>query len=194
VKLNTRNIVWVFLGILFALGSLWIHYQIKVEMPRGGSPDPGQFQVGNEAPDFSAPDLRGREVVLSELQGHKVVVLDFWATWCGPCLRAMPDLEEVHREFAERGVVVVALNLGEDPERARSFIKRQGYTFRVVADQDRAIAERFGVRAIPTLVVVGTDGRIAWTRVGYEPNEARELRALLDQLTEERPSSGSAAS
>jgi len=106
----------------------------------------------------------------------------------------MPNLEEVHREFAERGVVVVALNLGEDPERARSFIKRQGYTFRVVADQDRAIAERFGVRAIPTLVVVGTDGRIAWTRVGYEPNEARELRALLDQLTEERPSSGSAAS
>ena len=133
MKLNTRNIVWVILGILFALGSLWIHYQIKVEMPRGGSPDPGQFQVGNEAPDFSAPDLRGREVVLSELQGHKVVVLDFWATWCGPCLKAMPDLEEVHREFAERGVVVVALNLGEDPERARSFIKRQGYTFRVVA-------------------------------------------------------------
>ena len=128
------------------------------------------------------------------MQGHKGVVLDFWATWCGPCLRAMPDLEEVHREFAERGVVVVALNLGEDPERARSFIKRQGYTFRVGADQDRAIAERFGVRAIPTLVVVGTDGRIAWTRVGYEPNEARELRALLDQLTEERPSSGSAAS
>ena len=100
-------------------------------------------------------DGTGRELTLADFRGQ-VVLVNVWATWCGPCLKAMPDLEEVHREFAERGVVVVALNLGEDPERARSFIKRQGYTFRVVADQDRPIAERFGVRAIPTLVVVGT--------------------------------------
>ena len=191
MKLNTRNIIWVLVGILFALGSIVIHYQVKVEMPRGGHAGAGQLgdiRVGSESPDFSATDLRGRQVVLSEFRDRKVVVVDFWATWCGPCLMAMPALQEVYDEFEGREVEILAVNLGEDSERVRRFVERNNYTFRVVVDRNQAIGKRFGVSAIPALVVVGTDGRIEWIQVGYSPNEADELRQLLERLTRESQS------
>ena len=97
------------------------------------------------------------ELVLSK---DNVVAADFWATWCGPCLMAMPALQEVYDDFEGRGVEFLAVNFGEDPERARRFIERKNYTFRVVLDPDQAIGKRFGVSAIPVLVVVGVDGRM----------------------------------
>ena len=89
MRLNKQNIILVLIGSLFALGSIWIHYQVKIEMSRGehaAASQLGEIRVGSESPDFSATDLRGRQVVLSEFRNHKVVVVDFWATWW-----AMPD-------------------------------------------------------------------------------------------------------
>ena len=195
MRLNTRNIIWVLVGILFVLGSIVIHYQVKVEMPRRGRADAGQLgniRVGSESPDFSATDLRGRQVVLSKFRNRKVVVVDFWTTWCGPCIKAMPALQELYDEFEGREVEILAVNLGEDPERVRRFVERKNYTFRVVADRDRAIGKRFAVSAIPVLVVVGTDGRIEWLQIGYSPKKADELRPLLERLTRESQSVGSA--
>ena len=69
--------------------------------------------MGSPSPDFSASDLQGRSVVLSEFQDRKVVLLDFWATWCAPCVQTMPKLQEIHEEFEERNVEILAVNLGE---------------------------------------------------------------------------------
>jgi len=192
VRLNARNIIWALLAISFVAGSIWIHYQVKIEMTQGRSGGAALFQGGDAPPDFSATDLQGRQVVLSEFRQGKVVVLDFWATWCSPCVIAMPELQKIHDEFAARGVEIIAINFGEDPGRARRFIERNDYTFRVVVDQDRSIGERFGLRAIPMQVVIGTDGRIVWTRVGYAPHEMEELRELLENLTPAHPSGESA--
>ena len=74
VRLNTRNILWALLAISFVAGSIWIHYQVKIEMPRGGFVDAGLFQAGDALPDFSATDLHGRQVVLSKFHHRKVVV------------------------------------------------------------------------------------------------------------------------
>ena len=74
VRLNTRNIIWALLAISFVAGSIWIHYQVKVEMPRGGSVGAGLFQAGDASPKFSATDLQGRQMVWSELQHRKVVM------------------------------------------------------------------------------------------------------------------------
>ena len=131
--------------------------------------------------------------MLSEFRDRKVVVLDFWATWCGPCLMAMPALQEIYNEFEGRGVEILSVNLGENPELIRRFIERKNYTFRVVADRDQAIGKRFGVSAIPVLLVVGAEGRIERIQVGYSPNEADELRQLLERLTGEDQSVGPAA-
>jgi peroxiredoxin len=187
VNPSKQQIIWGAAGILFALASLKLHYEVKVEMERRGlaaSDRMGDLRVGSESPDFSATDLQGRPVVLSELRGRKAVVVDFWATWCAPCLQSMPALQQVHEEFKERQVEIVAVNLGEDPGSVRDFIERHQYTFRVVADEDRGIGGRFGVAAIPAQVVVDADGRLAWVQVGYDPGKEGELRELLERLAQ----------
>ena len=179
--------VWIFVGILFAMGSAAIHYQVKVEGIGGGSPASGQLgdlREGSEAPDFAATDMQGREIVLSEFRGRKVVVLDFWATWCGPCLLAMPGLQEVHEEFGGRGVEILAVNLGEDPEQVQEFLDRKGYTFPVVADEYFAIGGLFGVTGIPAQVVVNRDGLVESIQVGFGPGMEDDLGQLLERLTQ----------
>ncbi len=195
MTLNTKNVIWILAGILFALASIWIHYLVKVEMAPGGHASTGELgdlQVGGESPDFSGTDLQGRQVALSEFRDRKVVVLDFWATWCGPCLMAMPALQELSDEFGAHDVEVLAVNIRENPERVRDFIERKGYTFRVVMDRDGAIGDRFGVTAIPVLVVVGADGRVEWIKLGYSPKNDDGLRELLVRLRAESQSVGSA--
>ena len=196
MRLDRRKTIQVLAGILFALASIKIHYVVKVEMERSGSGDTGQLanvQVGDESPDFSATDLQGRQVTLSGFRDHKVVVVDFWATWCMPCVLAMPKLQELHEEFKGRDVEVLAVNLGEDPDMIRRFLELKKYTFRVVPDRNRMIGNRFGVRAIPALVVIDADGRIAWIRVGYNPDRADELRQVVERLTRERRAGAPAA-
>ncbi|MDE0108211.1 MAG: TlpA disulfide reductase family protein [Bryobacterales bacterium] len=184
---SKQQILWGAAGILFALASLKIHHEVKVEMEHRGlaaSDRIGDLRVGSEAPDFSATDLKGRPVVLSELRGRKAVVVDFWATWCAPCLESMPALQQVQEEFKERQVEIVAVNLGEDPGTVRGFVERHQYTFRVVADEDRAIGSRFGVAAIPAQVVVDANGLLAWVQVGYDSGKEGELRQLLEKLAQ----------
>ena len=163
-------------GILFALGG----------SGAGCAGGLGDLREGSEAPDFAAADLRGRPLALSQLRG-RVVVLDFWATWCGPCLLAMPGLQEVHEEFGGRGVEVLAVNLGEDPEDVGRFLEENGYTFAVVADEERAIGRLFGVRGIPAQVVLNQKGLVAAVEVGYDPEMKDRLRQLLERLTREDP-------
>lgn len=177
--------VWTIVGILFAISTAAIHHQVKFERVGDGSPASGQLgdlREGSEAPAFSAADLTGREIVLSEFRGRKVVVLDFWATWCGPCLLAMPGLQEIHEEFGGRGVEILAVNLGEDPETIQGFLDENGYTFPVVADQDFAIGGLFGVGGIPAQVVVNREGLVVSIQVGYGPGMEDDLRELLEPL------------
>ena len=187
MRLKKKQLIWGAAGIVFALVSIQIHYRVKVELAHDGlavTDRLGGFQVGSESPDFSAADLQGRPVVLSELRDRKAVVVDFWATWCAPCLRSMPKLQELHEEFGEHQVEVLAVNLGEDLETIEEFLQRNDYTFRVVADEDQAIGTRFGVRAIPAQLVVNADGLIEWIQTGYDPSKEDELRQLLERLTQ----------
>ncbi len=185
---NPGKIAWVAAGGLFALGSAMVHYQVKVVMLRTddvAATKLRDLQVGSESPDFSATDLEGQQVVLSEFEDQKVVLLDFWASWCPPCLEAMPTLQQLHDEFKGRPVEILAVNLGEGRDHIRSFIERGKYTFRVVLDERQTIGSQFGVTAIPALVVVDGEGRVAHTQVGYRPSSANELRELLKRLTQE---------
>lgn len=187
MRLNKKQLIWGAAGIAFALGSIKIHHKVKVELAHDGLAATnrlGDIQVGSEAPDFSAADLQGRQVVLSELRHRKAVVVDFWATWCAPCLRSMPKLQELHEDFGERQVEVLAVNLGEDLETIEEFLRRKKYTFRVVADEDQAIGARFGVNAIPSQLVVNAEGLIEWIQTGYDPGRENELRQLLERLTQ----------
>jgi thiol-disulfide isomerase/thioredoxin len=131
----------------------------------GGAPSK-PIAAGDAAPDFTLNDLEGKEVSLASLKG-KVVVLDFWASWCGPCKASMPLIDELHREFAGRDVVFLALNTSElNLDAARKYFTEKGYTYRCLLEAD-AVSVTYGVSGLPTLFIVGRDGMVAHVHRGF---------------------------
>jgi peroxiredoxin len=178
------KITWIGLGTLLAIATVAIHYEVKISLHRqhGGSVQQlGNVKVGEPAPDFSLQDLSDRPVALSSYRGQKVVVMDFWATWCGPCRMSMPGLQELQDKFKDRDLEILSVNQGEPADQVRAFIERKKYLFHVVLDSDGAVGSKYGVRAIPTLAVVDKEGVVRWLSVGNSGRED-DLRRLLEQL------------
>jgi thiol-disulfide isomerase/thioredoxin len=128
------------------------------------------------APDFTLEDLSGNTFSLSMMRG-RAVLLDFWASWCGPCRAEMPVLERLHRQFAKRGLLVVGVNVDEPRETAARFIEQQGYTFTVLLDRRLEASMLYDARALPTLVLVDAEGNV--TAYGHGTRTEAELRADL---------------
>lgn len=114
--------------------------------------------VGKDAANFTLSDLNGKSFNLSKLRG-KVVVIDFWASWCGPCRETMPHVEKLHREFKDKGLVVLGIN-DEDIDEARQFVQKNGYTFPTLVDVESAVSGLYGVTSIPQTLIIDRDGKI----------------------------------
>ncbi|HYP26206.1 MAG TPA: redoxin domain-containing protein [Blastocatellia bacterium] len=146
----------------------------KIAAPRKDNRGPRSPFIGKEAADFKLKDVSGKKVELKSLRGN-VVVLDFWATWCLPCREEMPHLEKLHREFKDKGLLVVGINV-EDSKAARSFMKKYDYTFMTLID-DGNTSVVYRVEGIPTVFVIGKDGKITDHYVGAQSEE--ELREAI---------------
>jgi len=118
--------------------------------------------AGSAPPDFSARDTAGKAVKLSDLKG-KVVLLDFWATWCPPCRVEVPNLIHIFRQFRDKGFVLISVSLDRDLEAARAFVraKEMDWVHIIDADAGRQIAEKYQVEYIPSTFVINRSGRIA---------------------------------
>ncbi|MBN2170543.1 MAG: TlpA family protein disulfide reductase [Candidatus Krumholzibacteriota bacterium] len=137
------------------------------------------------APDFTLTTLDGKEAVtLSALRG-KVVYLDFWASWCGPCRQSFPEVKKLHAEYGKGDFVVLAVNLDRSTAPALRFMDSQKAEFTAVFDQGGKVAARYGVRGIPTTVLIGADGRIAHQVSGFHPKMMPDLKARIESLLEE---------
>jgi len=145
--------------------------------------------MGMPAPDFEAELFSSKEresnavlskVKLSDLKGE-IVVLDFWATWCGPCINALPVIASVTRKFADRGVKFYAVNTGETEQEVRAFLEKAEVKPEVMLDPTGAVADLFKTDAIPQTVIVGKDGIIQIVHVGYSSLESLEKK-LGEQL------------
>lgn len=102
----------------------------------------------------------GARMSLADLKGHPVI-LDFWATWCGPCNLQAPILDRIAKRYESRGLVVLGVNVEDDPELASSFAKKKGLSYPIVTDPGHAAQQLFGVDKLPSLVVIDREGRVA---------------------------------
>jgi thiol-disulfide isomerase/thioredoxin len=148
----------------------------------GGSTGLESPLVGQPAPQFQLDLLDGPRFKLADRKG-RVVVLDFWATWCGPCLQSMPQVEEVARGFADQGVELVAVNMEEQPEAVKSMLERHKLKLTVALDRDGAVAGKYSVTAIPQTVVIDRDGKVARLFVGGGKGTVDGLKKALQELT-----------
>lgn len=148
------------------------------ELPEG----PGRvvkqasLPVGSMAPDWTLEDSAGKPHKLSEYRG-KVVVMDFWATWCGPCQMAMPGMQSLHEKLSDRGVNVLGINCWEQADPA-AFMAEKKFTYGLLVKGDD-VAKAYGVSGIPTFYVVGVDGKIIYNAVGHNPSGEAQLEKVI---------------
>jgi thiol-disulfide isomerase/thioredoxin len=173
---------------------LWkLHYatEPKFAQDEAGAPADGRSNgtesplVGQPAFAFRLDSLDGSKFQLASRKG-RVVVVEFWATWCGPCLQSMPLVDGVVREFAERNVELVAVNMEEQPEQIKSMLERHKLKIPVVLDRDGAVAAKYAVTAIPQTVVIDREGKVVRLFVGGGKKTADSLRQALQELTADK--------
>jgi cytochrome c biogenesis protein CcmG/thiol:disulfide interchange protein DsbE len=130
------------------------------------------LSVGDTAPDWKLTDPQGRAHTLAEYRG-KVVVLDFWATWCGPCARVMPRLEKLHRKYGGQGLVVFGVNSFETGDPA-AFVRKKGYTYTLLLKGEE-MAPAYGVESLPVVYVIGADGKVVYAHAGPDHKDLADL-------------------
>ena len=149
---------------------------------------PAAVSVGLPAPDFATTTLAGKPLSLQSLRG-KVVLVDYWATWCGPCKMAMPTLEALHRKFAAQGLTVVGISVDDPstvslvPAVARSL--GVTYTLSASPDENNVAQQAYGVSGIPAQFLIDKKGVLRWTQDGYSEDEKQELSVLIQKLLAE---------
>jgi cytochrome c biogenesis protein CcmG, thiol:disulfide interchange protein DsbE len=173
---------WIVLTVVIALlGALWIgmtRVQASALNTNGRPPSP---QPGYSAPDFTLNSIDGAPVTLSDLRG-KVVVLNFWATWCPPCRAEIPALEDLSRKYDGKAVVL-AVNVQEDPAVVLGFVREYGMTYPVVLDPRAEIARAYQVIAFPTTFFIDARGVIVEVESGSASDAYLQTR--LQELTGE---------
>lgn len=137
--------------------------------------------LNKPAPDFTLKAMDGSNVKLSELKG-KVVMLNFWASWCGPCRQEMPYLEDIYKKYAPAGFVLLGINVDEDSADAKEFLAEVPVSFPVLLDSKNTLPELYEVEAMPSTFFVDKDGNLVYLHKGYKPGEEKEYEAQILKL------------
>ncbi len=137
------------------------------------------------APDFTLNTLDGQEMTLSKLKG-KVVLLDFWATWCAPCREAIPHLIDLRKTYQKKGVEVIGMNVDKgDVETVRRFVKSMDIPYPITVAPEE-VSRSYGVTALPTTILIDKEGRIRQKLLGFNSEISKQLTSTIVELTEEK--------
>jgi peroxiredoxin len=136
------------------------------------------------APDFTLKSIEGENLKLSEYRGE-VVLINFWASWCGPCLQEMPILSELHDKYKALGFTVLGVNVEEDSGKARKLLQELPVSFPVVLDNESVVSKQYNVVAMPSTVLVDRNGNMRYLHKGYKPGlEDVYLQQVRDLIRE----------
>ncbi len=137
---------------------------------------------GEQAPDFTLGTLDGsREISLAELKG-KVVYIDFWASWCGPCRKALPEVQALWEEYKGENFQMLGVNLDRKIDAGLKYAETKAISFPSVFDDGGSVSISYGVRSIPSTIIIGPDGKVAFSEVGFNPAKVPEIKKLIETL------------
>ncbi|WP_234414092.1 TlpA disulfide reductase family protein [Ideonella sp. A 288] len=141
-------------------------------------------QTDTAAPDFTLRTLDGPALRLAEQRG-RVVLVNFWASWCGPCRQEMPQLNRLHDKYRAAGLVLLGINIDDDPRQAAALKERYELRFPVLLDTDKAVVKRYDLGAMPATVLIDRDGRVRRLHRGYrdglELTYDQQIRELIKE-------------
>ncbi|MCV6606230.1 MAG: TlpA family protein disulfide reductase [Porticoccaceae bacterium] len=140
--------------------------------------------AADKAPDFTLKSNAGDNLRLAEQRGN-VVMLNFWASWCGPCKQEMPLLDELHKRYSRAGFTIIGVNVERDPEDAKRVLRDIPVSFPVLFDTDSNVSKLYDVSAMPTTVMIDRDGNIRHLHKGFKPGFEDEYRKQIKQLIRE---------
>jgi len=140
------------------------------------------LDVGSRMPEIGLQTLDGSSVTAASLKG-KVVLVDFWATWCGPCKAEMPVLQQLHARYQKQGLVVVGISVDREKAALAPYLKNLGVSFPVAHDPQHQVAERFEPQKMPSSFIVDRQGVVRFIHAGFHPGDAatfeKEIKGLL---------------
>jgi len=149
-----------------------------------GALDLSAYPTNTKPPAFSGRTPTDQQVALAELRG-KVVLLNFWATWCAECRAEMGGFEQLHRAFTSQGLTVVGINAGEEPGTIQRYAQAMGLSFPLILDPQETLKERYGVIGLPATFLIGRDGRAVALATGPREWDSAAARALIEALLAE---------
>ena len=140
--------------------------------------------IQGKAPNFTLKSNTGKNIKLSELRGQ-VVLLNFWASWCGPCCQEMPLLEKLQQRYSALGFTVLGVNVEEDSSKAKSLLKDIPVSFPILFDTQNTVSEQYKVSAMPSTVMIDRNGNMRYLHKGYKPGDEAQYKKWVKQLIKE---------
>jgi thiol-disulfide isomerase/thioredoxin len=150
------------------------------------SPARSGSEVSADAPDFELPTRGGSQVRLEDLRGQ-VVMINFWASWCGPCRQEFPVLDQMYRKYKPMGFTLLAVNVESDRTDAERFLASTPVSFPIAYDAENTVSGVYGVSAMPTTLIVDRKGQVRWMHRAYKPGDENEYLNQVRAILRETP-------
>ena len=140
----------------------------------------------DKAPEFKLENMKGKVVKLSDFQKEGLVILDFWATWCAPCKKALPKLSKLHEKYENVNVVTICTDKPRKVAEAKKLVKSQKYKFHTLFDTKGVVSKLYNVTSIPHSIMIAPDGTILYDHTGYQDGDEKKMEAVIDKWVQSK--------